>query len=176
MNRLPAHWHALEVDHSSAIAEFVATANRVPDNAWNRPLGPGKWTPAEVAGHLTESYRTLGSELAGGPGMALKFSRLHRWVFRHTILRRILATGRFPPGARAPRETRPREMVSQAALGALSAQAHGFAGELTSRAADKRVRLTHAYFGPTSAADTMRLLAAHARHHARQLQQATCER
>ena len=103
--------------------------------------------------------------------MQLRGSRFRRWMFRHTILPRILATGIFPAGARAPRETRPRETAADAesGLAALAGQATGFDQELTARAARQRVRLTHAYFGPMSARQSLQLVAVHVRHHANQI-------
>jgi DinB family protein len=161
-------------DHASAVAEFVESALRFPGEAWIRPLAPGKWNPAEITSHVTETYTVLRSELDGGPGMRLRGSRWQRWLFRQTILPGILRGGAFPSGARAPREIRPREIQDYpaGALDALVAGADEFARELSARAADRRLRLTHAYFGPMSARQSLLLMAAHTRHHARQLEAA----
>ena len=102
MTRLLTEWDSLVTDHAAAVQQFLAAAQQLPPGAWSRPLAEGKWTPAEVTSHLTESYRVLRSELAGGPGMALRLRRVQRWVLRHTILPRILSSGLFPAGARAP--------------------------------------------------------------------------
>jgi hypothetical protein len=169
--KLPRNWEALAADHTAAIEQFVLTVRQLAPNSWSRPLAPGKWTPAEVTSHLAESYRILRAELAGGPGMALRLSRFRRWVLRHTILPRILRGGIFPAGARAPRETRPREVIEDAAtaLRTLTLEADAFAQDLTTRASSGRVHLNHAYFGPMSARQSLRLVAVHTRHHARQL-------
>jgi hypothetical protein len=169
--QLPRDWGALAADHNAAIQQFVVTVQQLSPHSWSRPLAPGKWTPAEVTSHLAESYRILRTELAGGPGMALRLSRFRRWVFRHTILPRILRRGIFPAGARAPRETRPREVLEDAAaaLRTLTLEADAFAQELTTRAGCGRVHLNHAYFGPMSARQSLRLVAVHTRHHARQV-------
>jgi DinB superfamily len=107
--------------------------------------------------------------------MELRLSRPRRWLFRHTLLPRILATGKFPAGARAPRETRPRtdSPSSAASLQALTEQADVFIQSLSERACAGRVRLTHAYFGPMSARQALRLVTVHTRHHADQLAQVT---
>jgi len=169
--RLSSDWTDLMVDHASAVAEFVESARRFPGGAWTRPLAPGKWSPAEITSHVTETYIVLRSELEGGPGMRLRGSRWQRWLFRHTMLPRILRGGPFPVGARAPREIRPREIEIDPAiaLSALTVRADAFARELSARAADRRLRLNHAYFGPMSARQSFRLAAVHTRHHARQL-------
>ncbi|HEX5575873.1 MAG TPA: DinB family protein [Gemmatimonadales bacterium] len=169
--RLPRDWDALAADHAAAVQQFVLTVQQLAPDSWSRPLAPGKWTPAEVTSHLAESYRILRAELAGGPGMALRLSGFRRWVLRHTILPRILRGGIFPAGARAPRETRPRELIEDAttALRTLTLEADAFAQDLTTRASSGRVHLNHAYFGPMSARQSLRLVAVHTRHHARQV-------
>jgi uncharacterized damage-inducible protein DinB len=169
--RLPADWATLATDHRAAIQQFAAAARQVPSASWTQPLGAGKWTPAEVTSHLAESYRILRAELAGGPGMAFRLPRVQRWLLRHTLLPRILRSGHFPAGARAPRETRPRDIIEDVptALRALTSEADAFGEELSARAKERRVRLSHAYFGPMSARQTLRMVAVHTRHHAGQL-------
>jgi uncharacterized damage-inducible protein DinB len=169
--RLPADWPALAGKHSVAIDQFVTIARKLPPAAWGQPLASGKWTPAEVTSHLVESYRILRSELAGGTGMALRLPRLRCWLLRRTLLPGILDRGLFPTGARAPRETRPREVIADipSALAALTNQASAFVEELTLRASSGRIHLTHAYFGPMSPRQSLQLVAVHALHHARQL-------
>jgi hypothetical protein len=164
---------AVEItDHASAVRQFVESARRIPDPAWTRPLAPEKWSPAEITSHVTETYTVLRRELGGGPGMRLRGSGWQRWLFRHTMLPGILRGGTFPLGVRAPREIRPREIQEDpvSALAALAAGADAFARELSARAADRQLRLSHAYFGPMSARQSLLLVAVHTRHHARQLE------
>jgi hypothetical protein len=164
-------WATLVARHSAAVEGFLLTSRRIAPEHWTQPLAPGKWTPAEITSHLTESYQVLRGELAGRPGMQLRLRRLQRWVLRYTVLPRILSTGIFPEGARAPRETRPRAVTLDAktALQAFSTQADGFIQELSDRARGGRVRLTHAYFGSMSARQSLILVTVHTAHHARQL-------
>jgi hypothetical protein len=77
----------------------------------------------------------------------------------------------FPPGVRAPREIRPREIEEDPALALskLDTLATVFAQELTTQAAARKVRLTHAYFGSLSPRQALQLSIVHTRHHARQL-------
>jgi hypothetical protein len=170
-HRLPSDWNSLIDNHRAALEQFVATARQLPPTSWTWPLGDGKWSPAEISSHLIASYRIMRSELAGGQGMALRLRPLRRWILRHTILPRILRGGAFPPGARAPRETRPSPDLAAlpGALETLTREANALMEELTSRASHGRVRLTHAYFGPMSARQSLQLMAVHTRHHARQL-------
>ena len=164
-------WSNLVVDHSAALERFQRTAGKISADRWSQPCAPGKWSPAEITSHLVESYQVLRGELTGGPGMQLRLGVLRRWLFRHTVLPRILATGKFPVGARAPRETRPRGAggSSTALLLALSEQADGFVQSLSQRTRAGRVRLTHAYFGSLSARQALRMVTVHTSHHADQL-------
>ncbi|MFL5448602.1 MAG: DinB family protein [Gemmatimonadales bacterium] len=166
-----ADWATLVVRHSAAVEEFLRAAHEIEADRWTRPAGPGKWSPAEITSHLIESYRIFRSELAGGPGMGLRLAPIRRWVLRRTTLPRILSTGTFPDGARAPRETRPREVQAdpRVALHTLSTEADAMVQELSDRMRSGRVRLTHAYFGRMSARQSLTLAIVHTRHHARQM-------
>jgi len=159
-------------NHAAAVDEFVGSARRFPGAAWSRALAPGKWSPAEITSHVIEAYEVLRRELSGGPGMRLLGSPLQRWLLRRRMLPSILRGRPFPAGARAPRETRPRELHANpaSALAVLEATAEAFARELSPRLADRRLRLNHAYFGPMSGRQTLQLVAVHTRHHARQLE------
>jgi uncharacterized damage-inducible protein DinB len=161
-------------DHASAVSEFVEAARRIPRGAWTQELAPGKWSPAEITSHVAEAYEVLRRELSGGPGMRLLGSPLQRWLLRRTMLPGILRGRPFPVGARAPSETRPREvqMDPTSTLATLEVKADAFARELSARVADRRLRLSHAYFGPMSARQSLQLVAVHTRHHARQLEAA----
>lgn len=168
---LPPGWTELLNDHARAVQEYNAAAGAVTPGAWMEPLTPGKWSPAEITAHVSEAYRVLTAELAGDAGMRLLGSRLQRLVLRHTVLPRLLAGSPFPPGVRAPRETRPREILADrgAALSALVHLAESFTRELTAQSTRRTIRLTHAYFGPMSPRQGLALLTVHTRHHARQL-------
>lgn len=168
---LPSDWDSLLTDHAAAVAEYVGVAQRFSPEAWMQPLAPGKWTPAEVTSHVAEAYQVLRAELGGGPGMRLLGSPLQRWLLRQTMLPRLLAGKPFPAGVRAPKETRPRNVQPDSvnALAVLRTLAQAFTQELTTRAAAGTIRLTHAYFGPLSPRQGIRLLIVHTRHHARQL-------
>jgi len=164
-------WASLLAAHAAALEEFVFTCRRIPAPVWQQPVAAGKWSPAEIASHLTESYRTLRRELGGAPGMQLRLGPVKRWLLRRSVLPRILATGNFRSGARAPRETRPTNPNPDpvSALCGLTEQAESFARELSDRARHGRVRLTHAYFGSMSARQSLALVTVHTRHHARQV-------
>ena len=91
------------------------------------------------------------------------------------LLPAVLATHRFPRGARAPREVVPNLdeaslLPPHAAIRRLSDSAEQAAEGLRLAAARRPVpRVTHAYFGPLAPLATLRLLTAHTVHHARDL-------
>ena len=168
---IPDHWQRLLDNHAAALQEYRAAATVLNGGSWMAPLAPGKWSPAEITAHVSEAYRVLASELAGASGMALRGSKLQRLVLRHTMLPRLLSGKPFPSGVRAPRETRPTDVIvdSVLALTTLGRLAEQFTRNLTEKCGDRHVRLTHAYFGPMTARQALQLCIMHTRHHARQL-------
>lgn len=177
--KLPSDWSRRLADHAHAVEGYRAAVDALSRDAWMEPLAPGKWTPAEVTAHVIEAYRVLTAELAGAAGMRVLGSSLQRLVLRHTMLPRLLAGKPFPAGVRAPRETRPREILANpgSALAELARLAEEFTRDLSDKAAaQERGRLTHAYFGLLSLRQGLELLTVHTRHHARQLAAATDRR
>lgn len=168
---LPQVWTAEATAHAEAVAQFTAAARAVPVLRWEQPLAAGKWSSAEITAHVTEVYAVLRREVAGGAGMQVRGSAFRRWFLRHTVLPRLLQGASFPPGVRAPVETRPT-MVSAdqaSAIATLEQVAGQFMVELTDRQATRPVWLTHAYFGRAPALRGLRMVTVHLRHHARQL-------
>lgn len=157
--------------HRQAIEAVRRTLASVPLASWEAPAGPGKWSPAEIAEHLCLSYDPLLAELDGGSGYSLRLKGWKRLLARWRYLPTILEHGRFPEGVPAPREARPSSHPASPAAASirLAESASRFERRLTEAHASGPVRLTHAYFGKLSAPQVLRLLAAHARHHAAQL-------
>ncbi|HET6779058.1 MAG TPA: DinB family protein [Gemmatimonadales bacterium] len=168
---LSADWARLLEEHARALQEYCAAASALERAIWMAPVAPGKWSPAEITAHVAEAYRVLSAELGGADGMRLRGSRLQRLVLRYTVLPRLLTGKPFPPGARAPREICPTEIIEDPALAVatLLNLAEQFTRDVTERAATPGVRLTHAYFGRLSPRQGLELSTAHTRHHARQL-------
>jgi hypothetical protein len=157
-------------EHRAAVADFVARARALGPEAWDRPLGEARWTPAQTAEHLRLTYAVLLAELRGGRGLQVRTSWWLRTVLRLVFLRRILRDGRIPPGARAPRELRPGAgpFERDATLAELEALAARFEEALAERAG-RDAGLTHHVFGRIGRDDGLRFCAAHVRHHAGQL-------
>lgn len=158
-------------DHREAIASAVRAVRSVDAQIWETPGAPGKWSPAEIAEHLSLAYPPLLAELDGGEGYALRVKGWKQLVARWRYLPVILERGIFPPGVRAPREARPvgHSATPEAAAARLAKSASDFERRLTEARASGPVRLTHAYFGKLAAPQILRLLAVHARHHRKQL-------
>ncbi len=169
MSRAEAIASAVE-EHRRAVADCVAAIRAVPRDDWGRSARPGGWTRAEIAEHLAVSYAPPLSELAGGPGFAIRLPWWKRLALRWTVLPKI-RRGDFPRGAPAPREIRPSEASPDPERAAvrLSEQVAAFLDGLERACRERRVRLTHAYFGMLSAVDALRVLTSHADHHRRQL-------
>lgn len=113
--------------------------------------------------------------LAGGTvGMRLRLSPSRAWLSRTILLPLILTFKVFPRGARAPQEVRP-PLAESAGLDqtSMTARLDRAATDLDEllRSADAArtppLRFVHAYFGPLSPLDTLRMLSAHTRHHTR---------
>jgi uncharacterized damage-inducible protein DinB len=156
--------------HRAAVAECVAAFAAVPNDVWNRPLGAGRWSPAEIAEHLAIAYEPPLSELSGGSGFAIRVPWWKRRALRWAFLPGIL-NGGFPAGAPAPREIRPKRAAAspEEASRSLSDNAERFLATLAEARTERRVRLTHPYFGKLRPAQTVMLLTSHALHHRRQL-------
>lgn len=171
LQSLPQVWKAEAAGHAEAVAHFAALARAVPADRWQQPLAAGKWNPAEVTAHVAEVYVVLCRELAGGAGMQLRGSAFRRWLLRRIVLPRLLRSGAFPPGVRAPAETRPVNVIADqgGAVATFEQLADRFVTDLATRQAAGPVLLTHAYFGRGPALGALRMVAVHLRHHARQI-------
>lgn len=171
----------LRAGHHDSVLDYARTAAALPEAAWQAALAPGKWSPEDITQHLWLTYSTALNELepdprAPGRRIRPRVPRLLQPVFRLTVMRRILRNGRFPEGAKAPSELRPKAGAPGArtltpsmrgeALSALTACAGRVEELLASRPG---ARLSHHIFGRIGREDALRLLAAHNRHHQRQL-------
>jgi hypothetical protein len=158
--------------HESAAAGLARSAEAIPPQAWAAPMAEGKWSPAQITEHLILAYEVLLRELEGGPGMQLRTRGWQRLLLRFTLVPRILRGDTFPTGARAPRETRPGEVVGEQAdqIARFRADAERFhAAVQEARASNPRQQLTHAYFGASSLEESVLLCARHIQHHHKQL-------
>jgi hypothetical protein len=171
-NDLEAKWRAAISRHAESVGGFVAAAEAIEAGGWREPASEGKWSPAEIAQHLLQTYETLVRQIEGGEGLRIRTNGALRFVLRHTVLRRIMRTRRIPRGARAPRELAPREVEAtrEAALDRLREAAARFEQALLARSGDPKLALTHHIFGSFPAIEGIDFVAIHTEHHARQLE------
>lgn len=168
-------WSAALREHDTVVREFLAACSRVAPEDWQRQPVPGKWSPAAVVLHVCRAYELGRDAAAGGESMRLKVSPSAARLSRVLILPLVLATHRFPRGARSPREVVPDAdeaslLLPDLAVRRLHVAAEQAAEELRQAAARRPVpRMTHAYFGALEPLTTLRLLSAHTRHHGRDL-------
>jgi hypothetical protein len=168
-------WRSALAEHETAVRGFLAACKRVDPDDWQRAPVPGKWTAAAVVLHVCRAYELGRDAAAGGESMRLRVSPSAAWISRKLILPVVVATHRFPRGARSPREVLPDAteaslLLPDAAVRRLHDAAEQAAEELRHAAARRPMpRVTHAYFGPLAPLSTLRLLTAHTVHHARDL-------
>ncbi|MBA3854375.1 MAG: hypothetical protein C0503_08170 [Gemmatimonas sp.] len=170
-----SRWRSAERGHAEAVAALLVAASLVPDHKWTEPLGPGRWSPAQVLLHIEQSYRLGDDALRGGPGMRVLAPSIAAWFGRNLMLPMMTLTGRFPRNAPAPREVRPDAVTAHAIarielttrVQAAATQSLATLREVL--ASGRRARVTHAYFGALTPYQTLRILNAHTRHHAKLL-------
>jgi hypothetical protein len=157
--------------HRAAVVAFLASAATTDSDAWTRPTAEGKWSPAQVAEHLFLAVQAVKGELEQGSPMRFVLPAWKRFLLRRAVLPRLLATGRFPAGARAPREIRPSLPTTsrEEALRRLESAAAEFEAACRQAPRVEKLRLGHPYFGALPATDLIRILAWHTLHHRAQL-------
>jgi hypothetical protein len=143
-------------EHAAALDEFTVASARLAGTAWARPPAPGKWSPAAVVLHVCGAYEFVRDAAAGGAGMRLLVSRPAAWLGRTVVLPALLASGRFPRGAAAPREVVPdlaeaarvtpdaaAERLARAAAAAAAALRRAAAERPATRGAARLLRPAH---------------------------------
>ena len=158
--------------HNAAVEAFAARAQQVSHNGWLRAPAAGKWSPAEVATHLTLGFDAVHAELQGGPAMRMRVAGFKKFLVRLLVMRRILRGGHFPSGAPAPRETRPpADLAPQAeAIRRFRDSAAQFENDIVhARHERPGAHVTHPYFGEIGLPDALYISARHVEHHTKQL-------
>jgi len=158
-------------DHRAEVAAAAAAFAAVPDDAWERPLGDGKWSAAEISQHLVLAFEKLAREIHGGPSVRFMVPAWKRAVFRRLFLGRMLRGNWWPGGVQAPPEARPEPpFPSRAdALTRLGESADGFERAIRDAHARRHPGITHPYLGRLAPAVALRFFAFHTRHHRLQL-------
>jgi DinB superfamily len=164
-------WTTALTEHAGAVGGFLDALGHVTPEAWHRPPAPRAWSPAALALHICQSYEFGRDAVSGGPGMRLLVSPWQARLAGMLVLPLMLATRRFPRGAKAPAEVTPDDadaqaLTPEAAVRRLQRAADEAAAALQRAAAERPARtVTHAYFGDLPPLTVLRLLSAHTRHH-----------
>lgn len=161
---------AARAEHRASIERFVETANALPNDLWERPLAPGKWSPAQIAEHLRMTYEAVLRERVGGVGLRQRTPWWMLPILRLRFLPMILRDGVLPRGARAPREIRPGEgPFDRASVLAAFRELGTRAEESFAQARPNDRGFTHHVFGALPAAKAIRFATVHNEHHTRQI-------
>lgn len=156
----------LEEDRK-AIVDFATRARGVADDRWSAPRAPGKWSAAQVCDHVAKTYEE-GRSILCGTCAQKGMPRWARPLLRFLFLNRVLKTGSFPKGTKAPPAFEPSANPPPADenLQRLERAAADFEGEARARDGTK---IDHPVFGRIKVVDYVRLNAIHTRHHIGQL-------
>ena len=154
--------------HDRAVRALLQAVDGVPSARWQEPVEAGKWSSAQILEHLIATYDIVLGELAGGEGMRIRTGLWQRLLLRLTILPRIMRGRGFPKGAPAPREIRPGTGVDRD-QGVSRFEERSKQFEFAAQNASPQQKLTHAYFGSSTVANGVLLVARHIEHHTRQL-------
>ena len=165
-------WDEAIARHYPAATAFSTTARLIDSESWFAPMTEGKWSPAQVAEHLSQTYQVVIRELRGEKGIRIRSPWLLRQVLRQTVLRSIYRKRKLPKGARAPSEIAPRvvDATQQQAMEKLGRLAREF--EAAARTAETLPgrKLTHHIFGQIDVLPGIDFIAIHIEHHHRQIQ------
>ncbi len=159
--------------YAAAATEFRTLAAAIPSGRWEIPRAEGKWSPAQETEHVVLSHELFLSQLQGGPPMRAIVTGWKLIPMRWLALPWILRTGRFPRGARAPRESRPVAVgASRGELLARMDRAVLGVTETLGGGASTRIhpRMRHPYFGMMTVSQVVQLSTVHTQHHAATMQ------
>jgi hypothetical protein len=157
--------------HEKALAEFLESAEALRPDNWNHAMHAGKWSPAEIVEHVRLSFVALRDSVQGGPKRPPVLTGWKAAIARWFFMPKILRTGRFPRGARAPRETRPRipSASREEGVAGVRTTARDLEAALRSDSDPASHQILHPYFGPIPLPTALHLLAQYTRHHRKQL-------
>jgi Protein of unknown function (DUF1569) len=154
------------LEDRNAVGELAARARAVAPERWSAPRAPGKWSPGQVCDHVARSYEASRDIVCGVPGKGMP--RWLRPIVRVLYLGKVMKTGRFPKGSKAPERLRPspEPLPLEESLARIEKARADFEAEARKRAG---LSIDHPVFGRIRVADYVRLSQLHTRHHARQL-------
>lgn len=166
-----SRWDGALREQQVVVDAFAAAIGATPRDLWHRRATADRWTAAELAVHVVDAYAMGRDAPRGVPSMRLRVSPFAALVSRTILFPLMLWTKRFPREAPVPRELRP-DPERAAALSQERAiellritAAEAYESLRDASRTQPAFRFTHAYFGPLTALEAVRLLSAHTRHH-----------
>ena len=156
--------------NQSAVRDFVNAASTIPTAQWSQPAAPGKWTPGQVVEHICLAYEVGNGVLREQSALPV-FPRWARPLIRSLFLSRILRTGRFPRGSKAPGPFTPSNAPPppQTAVPRLQAAVAAFEANAAAMVNGGHTSFVHPVFGTMPVMDYIRLVEVHTQHHMKQL-------
>jgi hypothetical protein len=155
--------------HAEARELFKNNASAVPEHSWLR-ADREAWSPAHITKHVSLAYVVLLNELTGGAGMRIRTKLMRQTFLRLFMVPGLLNGKPFPKGARAPKETRPNEINESQAEAIAEFEALSLRFEQRAQKTyelNRKIQLTHAYFGRADLVKSVQLCARHVLHHAK---------
>jgi hypothetical protein len=157
-------------ENAEACRRFADAVTRVPAGAWSTPVGPGKWTPAQIAEHVAITFEIAERALKGESGIP-GVPRLVRPLVRAIFLRRTLKTKTFPRNAKAPKVFHPSTSPPAAphVIERLNRAEAGVKAAVEALRRSGASTIEHPAFGRIAVEEYLELNAIHTRHHMGQL-------
>ena len=151
-----------------AVDTLLAAAENA-ESVFTTPRAPGKWSPSQVVEHVA---RTLDESARMVTGEQVRFPRvpaLFRPVVRRVFFNRVVRTGSFPKAkTRKPFDPESGPATPAAARTRLN-EAFGRFREACQTDAPVDGKVRSETFGAVPLADYVRFVAAHTRHHTKQI-------
>ena len=153
-----------------AVDGIVARARAVPAEAWSKPTAPGKWSPGQVFEHVVLSYEMATQALLGKPSLPA-IPRIFRPLVRKLFLRKVLDSGKFPKGAKAPASLQPAASPGDrdVLIGRLRTEVEAFRKTSLDLTGHGQSTVDHPVFGRLPVPDYVLVLARHTQHHIGQI-------
>ena len=154
--------------HNESIFEFIAAARSFDLKSWWRPLGLGKWSPAQVAEHLALSYEAAWGML-NGHSSGENAPRFLRSLFRTILLDPVLASGSRAQWIDAPPVCFPCGIPAHPVVVTERLKEAAQAFEMDAAGINDRDVIRHPFFGPMTVIEAVMQQEIHTNFHRRRL-------
>ena len=154
-------------ENRARVEHFIAAMLAAP-GGWTTPVRPGKWSPAEVCEHIVLSYRKTVAIVRGDAPGYPRVPRLLRPLVRKLVMELVIKRGAFMGRTRTFDALTPLAVTAHAGEGVERLREAVAECETVLRSLGE-TPVPHPMFGAVPAADYLRFLAVHTRHHQSQL-------